>query len=256
MNSELKQATIQPTPLILRYWNAYRRPAFLVLLLTALVLFLFWLPNGAVSALFTALIAQRALVGLFLLFALTSLSMLWSFGEEWDSKIFLFFNLWSYHPKWLDGVMWLATQLGNFVTALILSGTFFILGEHRLPYEMLLGTFTQWLLVEVIKSLSNRTRPFLTLKGARLIGWRERGRSFPSGHTAQTFFIITLLTHWFQLGLAGTIALYSIGVLVGFTRIYIGVHYPRDVIGGAILGSIWGILAILIDPFWSWLSFW
>ncbi|HEY5118847.1 MAG TPA: phosphatase PAP2 family protein [Anaerolineales bacterium] len=107
-----------------------------------------------------------------------------------------------------------------------------------------------FLLVETIKALTDRARPFLALEGTRIIGWRERDRSFPSGHTAQTFFLATLLSHRFALGIGGTAALYAIAVIVGFTRIYVGVHYPRDVIGGAVLGCLWGVLAALVDPYW------
>jgi len=38
--------------------------------------------------------------------------------------------------------------------------------------------------------------------------------------------------------------------LIGFTRIYVGAHYPRDVIAGALLGTAWGVLAALVDPYW------
>ena len=44
-----------------------------------------------------------------------------------------------------------------------------------------------------------------------------------------------------------SIALYAVAALVGFTRIYVGAHYPRDVIAGIVLGSVWGILATLLD---------
>ena len=255
MNSDFKQAPLPPDVPVTRFWSAYRRPVFLVSLVIGLVLFLLWLPNGALSALLTALIAQRALVGLFFFFALIALSLVWSFGQRLDTKVFLFFNLWGYHPMWLDRLMWMLTQLGNMLTAFILAGIFFVLHHRRLAFEIILGTLTLWLLVETIKVLSDRARPFLGLEKTRVIGWRERGRSFPSGHTAQTFFVATLLIHWFQLGMWGTIALYAVAGLVGFTRMYVGAHYPRDVIGGAVLGIIWGILATLVDPFWSWLSF-
>ena len=36
---------------------------------------------------------------------------------------------------------------------------------------------------------------------------------------------------------------------------YAGAHYPRDVIGGAVLGCVWGILATLVDPYWFGLGF-
>jgi membrane-associated phospholipid phosphatase len=59
-----------------------------------------------------------------------------------------------------------------------------------------------------------------------------------------------LFSHQFKLGVVGAVALYLIAVLVGFTRIYVGAHYPRDIIAGALLGSIWGVMATLMDPYW------
>ena len=107
---------------------------------------------------------------------------------------------------------------------------YFALDTRRLAMEIILGTLTLWLLVETIKALTDRARPFLDLGEARIIGWRERGRSFPSGHTAQTFFLVTLFSHQFQPGPAATIALFAVAALVGFTRMYVGAHYPRDVL--------------------------
>ena len=49
--------------------------------------------------------------------------------------------------------------------------------------------------------------------------------------------------------------LYAVAALVGFTRVYVGAHYPRDVIAGMVLGSVWGILANLVDPYWLALRF-
>jgi undecaprenyl-diphosphatase len=62
-----------------------------------------------------------------------------------------------------------------------------------------------------------------------------RDPSFPSGHTATSFAAATVLTSfapraaplWFLLALA-----------IGFSRIYVGVHYPLDIVGGAVLGVV------------------
>ena len=184
------------------------------------------------------------------LFGLIALSLVWSAGQRLDLWIFQLFNFKGYHPAWLDRSMWVVTQLGNMLTAFFLAGLFFILNYRSLTVVIILGTLTLWLVVEIIKVLTDRARPFLTLEGTRVIGWRERGRSFPSGHTAQTFFLMTLFIQKFQIGLLGSIALYAIAGLVGFTRMYVGAHYPRDVIGGAVLGAVWGLLAALLNPFW------
>ena len=43
--------------------------------------------------------------------------------------------------------------------------------------------------------------------------------------------------------------LYAIALFVGVTRMYVGAHYPRDVLAGAILGSAWGLLGVLVDGY-------
>ncbi len=182
------------------------------------------------------------------LFALVTLSLIWSAGQRLDTRVFMLLNMRGY-PIWLDRCMWLATQLGNMLAAFIAAFLFFLLNYRHLAIEIIFGTLTLWLLVEIIKALSDRDRPFLTLDKTRVIGWQEKGDSFPSGHTTQIFFLMTLFIHRFQLGMGESIALYAVAALVGFTRIYLGAHYPRDVIAGMVLGSVWGILAALVDPY-------
>ena len=232
-----------------------RRLTRLIILVTGLVLFSIWLPTRARVALLMALRAQLALVGMLLLFALITLSMVWSAGQRLDTRAFLLFNLRGYHPMWLDRVMFLATQMGSIGAALVSALLFIVRNYRRLAVEIILGSITLWLLVETIKVLTDRARPFLVLEGTRIIGWRERGRSFPSGHTAQAFFLVTLISHRFQLGMGRTVAMYALAALVGVTRIYVGAHYPRDVIGGLVLGSVWAGLAALVDPYWLGLRF-
>jgi membrane-associated phospholipid phosphatase len=232
------------------FWSAQRRrPAFLLILATGLILFLLWLPGMAWASLWTAVNAQRGLVVLLLLFALVTVSLIWSAGRRLDTRVFMLLNMRVY-PKWLDRWMWLMTQLGNMLAAFFTALVFFLLNHRDLAVEIIFGTLTLWLVVEIIKSLSDRDRPFLSLDKAHIIGWRERGRSFPSGHTTQIFFLMTLLIHHFQFGIGITVALYAIATLVGFTRIYVGAHYPADVIAGIVLGSVWGILATLVDSYW------
>lgn len=231
-----------------------RRPIFLAILLIGLLSFFIWLPNAARITLWTAFSAQRGLIVLLFIFALVTLSLVWSAGQSLDVRVFMLLNMRGY-PLWLDRIMWLVTQLGNMLTAFIAALLIFILNYRPLAIEIIFGTLTLWLLVEIIKALSDRDRPFLTLDRARVIGWREKGDSFPSGHTTQTFFLMTLFIHRFELGVGISIALYTVAVLVGLTRIYVGAHYPRDVIAGVVLGSVWGILAMLVDRYWLVLHF-
>jgi membrane-associated phospholipid phosphatase len=225
-----------------------RRPAFLIILVIGLAGFLLWLPSGARASLWVGLRAQSSLVVLLSLFALVTLSLVWKAGQRLDVRIFTLLNTRGY-PKWLDRLMWLATQLGNLGAALLMASLLFILNYRRMAFEVIFGTLALWVLVETIKSLADRDRPFRTLESTRVIGWKEIGHSFPSGHTTQIFFLTTLFIHRFQLGVELSIGLYALAALVGFTRIYVGAHYPRDVVAGIILGSLWGVLTMLVNPY-------
>ncbi len=256
MSSDPQPAALPPAILptavqVTRFWSANRRRLLLASLTLALVLFFMRLPSAARTGLLTALQAQTALLGLLLLLALVAVSLLWSAGQRLDARLFLFINLRRHHSRRLDRFMWLATQAGNLVVALGLAGLLAVLAFRRLAVEVVLGTLTLWLLVELTKVLTDRARPFLALEQSRVIGWRERGRSFPSGHTTQTFFLVTLLIHQFQLAIWAAIILYALAGVVGFTRVYVGAHYPRDVIAGAVLGTVWGVVAAMVDPYWS-----
>jgi membrane-associated phospholipid phosphatase len=225
-----------------------------VILLAGLVLFLYRLPVPTRVNLWVAFSAQRILVVLLVFFALLTLSLIWSAGQRMDAKIFVLFNTRGY-PIWLDRLMWLATQLGNPLAAFVLAAISYLLRDRHLAIVIILGTLTLLLLVETIKALADRDRPYLTFEESRVIGRQEKGDSFPSGHTSQTFFLTMLLVQHFHPGAVGAIAMFSLAALVGFTRIYVGAHYPRDVLAGVVLGSVWGILATLLDPYWLGLGF-
>jgi membrane-associated phospholipid phosphatase len=255
MDSGLEPAGPTPQAQPDSFWSANkRRAALLAILAVGLALFLIWLPGAVRASLWTALSAERGLIVLLSMFALLTLSLIWSAGQLLDARVFALLNIRGY-PLWLDRSMWLVTQLGNMLAAFAAAFVFFLLKYRDLAAEIVLGTLTLWLLVEAIKMLSDRDRPFLTVEQARVVGWREIGDSFPSGHTTQVFFLMTLFTQHFQLGVAQAAALYAVAALVGFTRIYVGAHYPRDVVAGVVLGSVWGLLATLVDPYWLALRF-
>jgi membrane-associated phospholipid phosphatase len=233
-------------PVLLQRW------LLLLGLAIGLTVFLLWLPGDVRTALWIGLVAQRSLVVMFVCFVLIALSLLWSTGQHADSYIFMLLNRHGYRSQQLDGLMWLITQLGSMWMGLIAAFLFFLLRYHSLAVEIILGTMTLWLMVEAIKLLTDRSRPFLVLEGTRIIGPKESGRSFPSGHTSQIFFMAALLSHQLKPDSGQVIALYLIALLVGFTRIYVGAHYPRDVLGGMLLGSVWGVMLVLIDPYLFW----
>jgi len=231
------------------HWLALRRATMAFGLVVALGLFLGWLPLSSRRSIISSLVANRLLVALLSVFGLIAVSLLWAVGQRLDVWLFTVLNLRGYHAVWMDRLMWLATQIGNVGFAVLLVVAAYMWGDHPFAIDLALGSLTLWLLVTIIKALTDRARPFNLLRETRVIGLREAGLSFPSGHTTQTFFMMTLAVSHFQLPLVVALGLYSIAGLVAFTRVYLGVHYPRDVIAGAILGLIWGSLGVLVAPY-------
>ncbi len=230
-------------------WSDYYRPILLALVAVVLGSFLTTLAAETRRSFLDALLAQRRLILLPAVFSLLTLSLLWSAGQRLDARVFTLLNLRGRHPGWLDRVMWALTQIGNGAVGILLGIHFYFTGHRRFAFEMLLGILTLSLAVELIKTLVQRARPFHALENTRVIGWRARGKSFPSGHTAQAFFMMTLFTQAFRPNpLIGGI-LFATAAVVGVTRIYVGAHYPRDVIAGAILGSVWGIFSSLVEAY-------
>lgn len=118
-----------------------------------------------------------------------------------------------------------------------------IIRESALPLAGAIG------LVEYpIKRYFRRRRPFITIVQAIVIGKKPGSWSFPSGHSATAFAGAWLLSHYFprRRGL-----LYTVASLVAFSRIYLGDHYPGDVVSGSTLGMFFAMLLRRLGRRWS-----
>jgi len=71
------------------------------------------------------------------------------------------------------------------------------------------------------------------------------GTSFPSSHTAVTVAVVIALLPFLPRALAGVAIAYA--VLVGWSRVYLGVHYPLDILGGAGIGiAVGGVILLAL----------
>lgn len=226
-----------------------RRAAVIIALLSGIAITLASLPGETRHRLVIGFFDQRLLVSLLSIFNLLAFSLLWAGWQKLDARIFLFFHRHAYRARWLTWTLFTITQFGNGVTGLLIAVVIYLSGLRRLGIMMILGTLSLWIIVEAVKLITFRPRPFHIFSETIVIGWRERGRSFPSGHTTQVFFLAILLISYFEFNVFAVAFFYLIAVLVGFSRVYIGMHYPRDVIAGALLGSIWGILGALLKDY-------
>jgi membrane-associated phospholipid phosphatase len=231
-------------------WVSHHQPIVRLVSLTGgLVVFLAFLPPYMRIVFWDGLQSHKLLAIMLLVFSLLAISLVWSTGQHVDTWAFLLFNVRGPRPIWLDRIMLGFTQIGSAIAALGIALILFLAGDRLLSYELLLGTLTLWLVVELVKFLVHRSRPFIRLAQARIVGYPAIGRSFPSGHTSQSFFMATLMAQHFHSSIWVVFPLYAAAVLVGVTRIYVGAHYPRDVLAGAILGVAWGLLGVIVDGY-------
>jgi undecaprenyl-diphosphatase len=93
--------------------------------------------------------------------------------------------------------------------------------------------------VQLVKKLFPRKRPYLQIETTKILPNPLKDHSFPSGHTTAVFSVIVP----FLLQTPSLAAvLIPLGLSVGISRIYLGLHYPSDVIAGGILGGSFGSL--------------
>ena len=101
----------------------------------------------------------------------------------------------------------------------------------------------------VLKNLFARTRPYEVVEGLERIVEEQVDFSFPSGHTACSFAAAVVICKLCpkRYGIPAMV----LAVLIALSRLYVGVHFPTDVIGGAVFGTAAALLACWIDKKWQ-----
>ena len=98
----------------------------------------------------------------------------------------------------------------------------------------------------IIKNLFARIRPYEVIDGLILLVGKAPDYSFPSGHTGSAFALAVVIFMVMDRKY-GIIAL-ILASLMGFSRLYVGIHYPSDVLGGVILGVVTSVIAVKCFP--------
>lgn len=95
----------------------------------------------------------------------------------------------------------------------------------------------------LIKDLVGRHRPCQELQNIHLLVSCGSGKSFPSAHSTNNFAAAVILSHFFK---NKRFIFYSISSIVALSRVFVGVHYPIDILTGAILGSLISIFLLYV----------
>lgn len=138
----------------------------------------------------------------------------------------------------LDALMTAFTVMGiSFVMATFAIGLW-LRGRKDLAIDYLMLIAFASILAEVIKIVTDRQRPFDVLPNVNTISLfgltSASGPSFPSGHAARAFAVAALLS--FGRGPRIYVISFALAAFVAVSRVYLGLHWPSDVLFGALLG--------------------
>lgn len=132
--------------------------------------------------------------------------------------------------------MFRLTDLGGAIFTSIFAIGLLVFGSKEIKLvglEAMFALFFGQIFVQSLKRLMSRERPYKILEHLHTFGIELRDYSFPSGHTTASFSLATTLA--VNLPKVAVVVL-LLALLIGMSRIYLGVHYPTDVAAGIILG--------------------
>lgn len=158
-----------------------------------------------------------------------------------DAEIFLFVNK-GLANSFFDFFFFYFNKLPYVVYPLLI--LFFIKKDRNLASLLAVSLIISMIIVPVIKHAIGRDRPFEVLDSRVFVRTTGTEKSFPSNHAFQAFMVATLVfSSYRRLG----ILLFLMGAVLSFGRMYLGVHYLTDVIGGALMGILFALLILRIS---------
>jgi membrane-associated phospholipid phosphatase len=151
-------------------------------------------------------------------------------------------------PRPVGAVAQAVMQLGTQPTVLVVALIAFLVARPRdLRWRAAVAVLVAGIVVRLsnapLKELVSRDRP----EGVHLRDTSADGFGFPSGHTAIAFALATALAAY--LPARWRWAPFTLAAIVGLARMYVGVHFPLDVLGGALWGVAVGGIVVGLPPF-------
>ncbi len=170
--------------------------------------------------------------------------------QQFDEAVLRYLH--SFHLPWLDPVMLEITGLGNATTVIVTMGVaaiFLWLTRHRYSAALLvIATLGGFLITLILKGAYDRPRPHVVEWSTQVVT-----SSFPSGHASSAAVVYLTIAYlaarlqhrlwarWLTMLLAVLLVL-----LIAFSRLMLGVHYPSDVVAGMALGLAWAAFCMVM----------
>ncbi len=169
-----------------------------------------------------------------------------------DKAVFHAVN-WTSANSFFDQLMPFVSDKSNFIFPIVaVAALIVIYGKRKDRWGLFLLAITVFAsdsICNLLKHAFMRVRPCEAVNGVRLLVGCGRSYSFPSGHATNIFAAMVFLSIRYKRYLPLLIA---IALTVSYSRVYVGVHYPTDVVGGAVLGSLVAAAIYGIDKKYLW----
>jgi undecaprenyl-diphosphatase len=136
------------------------------------------------------------------------------------------------------------TDIQSFIipAILIFPGLIYVERRHGLVLifsAVLILLINDFISHQILKEFFARTRPCHVIDILQGIPHCTNSFSFPSNHASNIFTLATLSSLCYR---NTTLLAMTVALIIGFSRIYLGFHYPSDVLGGALCGIVMGLL--------------
>ena len=152
-----------------------------------------------------------------------------------------------------DRIMPLLSNCGGFVTLLVLCILAILVLKYLKKEEYLkiaklclYALVLSGIIAACLKLTWHSPRPFAVLDHVRQLTIPSEPNSFPSGHTSSSMSVVTVLVWTLRENKLLVSLLIAFALIIAFSRIYVGVHFPFDVLVGALVGVLSGVIILKV----------
>src|SRR5436190_17185281 len=169
-----------------------------------------------------------------------------SWLQSWDTAVFRWINL-SLSNSFLDQVMPFFAWNRFFIPAVVVLAVWLVVkggvrGRVFVAVAFAVIALGDTYVINTLKHTIQRPRPFSGIPDLNLLVGRGSSASMPSSHTSTWFAGAFLAFVYYRKSWR---FMYPLAAIIAFSRVYVGAHYPSDVIGGAVFGTGYAAAGIM-----------